>query len=370
MTAPAALPGHAWSCRLARAVCLASSASLVQAAALFSDDFLEDLDVELFRKQGYLLLPGFASAEEVAEIRRGMDQMLDDWAQTLPGSHRALDQEQDDKLGSRGGTALSSLRSSSSRGPDHSFFLDSATKASFFLEPGAVDAEGALLPNVSRRQAVRKVAHGLHFAPSPVRHFVRSPKIARVAAKLGWQSPVVAQTLYRYAPPLAAGVDRHQDSVTLYTDPPSCLGLWLALEGADEENGCLYLRKGSHHGELRERLVRKGCVSGEGPTCHPQLVFEKLTNATAAPNSEFTAVGAARGDLLVMHGALEHFSNKGRDPLRSRESMQLHLVEASAKWPEDNWLQYPPGLEFEALPPLKAARAEEQQKPDLVRPEL
>lgn len=38
----------------------------------------------------------------------------------------------------------------------------------------------------------------------------------------------------------------HQDSTFLYTEPPTCIGLWMPLEDATEENGCLWFVPGSH----------------------------------------------------------------------------------------------------------------------------
>jgi hypothetical protein len=52
------------------------------------------------------------------------------------------------------------------------------------------------------------------------------------------------------------------------------------------------------------------------------------------------------GDLLVMHGTLEHFSASGKVADRSRDSFQIHIAESSARWAEDNWLQYPDGMAF------------------------
>ena len=43
-----------------------------------------------------------------------------------------------------------------------------------------------------------------------------------------------------------AEVIPHQDSSYLYTDPPSVVGLWLALQDATIENGCLHCLPGSH----------------------------------------------------------------------------------------------------------------------------
>lgn len=308
-----------------------------------------EADVDLFWEQGFLMIPSFASPAEVAKLRGSMESMLEEWALSIQSQSSSAGDPNTTTSSAGGAAALSSLRTGR---PDHSFLLESANKASVFLEHGVVDAGGALPTGMKARQAVRKVAHGLHLPQGAIRDFVRTPKIARLATQLGWRRPAVAQTLYRLASPLSAGVDRHQDSVTLYTEPPSVLGIWLALEPADESNGCLRILKGSHRGPLRERLVRRGCSSAadedRGP-CAPELVFEKLSNATAAPKSAFTAMPVAAGDLLVMHGTTEHYSESGRDPSRGRESLQVHLVEAEARWPADNWLQYPPGQSFEEL---------------------
>lgn len=42
----------------------------------------------------------------------------------------------------------------------------------------------------------------------------------------------------------------HQDNSFLYTEPPTCTGLWLALEDATIINGCLWAIPGSHKSTL------------------------------------------------------------------------------------------------------------------------
>merc|ERR1711953_617071 len=96
---------------------------------------------------------------------------------------------------------------------------------------------------------------------------------------------------------------------------------------------------------IRERLVRRS-----GPSGDVRLVFEKHDNASTAPDSAFTPIEVASGDLLVMHGSLEHLSASNISPGRSRESLQVHIVDTGARWPPDNWLQYPPGMEFMRIP--------------------
>lgn len=49
----------------------------------------------------------------------------------------------------------------------------------------------------------------------------------------------------------------HQDSCVSFTDPPSCLTYWYALEDSTRENGCLEVLPGSHITEpLRQRVVK------------------------------------------------------------------------------------------------------------------
>jgi ectoine hydroxylase-related dioxygenase (phytanoyl-CoA dioxygenase family) len=62
----------------------------------------------------------------------------------------------------------------------------------------------------------------------------------------------------------------------LYTNPPSALGLWYALEDATLENGCLSFLPGSHKtAPVTKRLVRKAfnagteMVDNDGPEFPP-----------------------------------------------------------------------------------------------------
>lgn len=51
-------------------------------------------------------------------------------------------------------------------------------------------------------------------------------------------------------------VKPHQDASYLYTSPQSLYGIWIALEDATLENGCLWFKKGSHEGPLFNRFIK------------------------------------------------------------------------------------------------------------------
>ena len=54
---------------------------------------------------------------------------------------------------------------------------------------------------------------------------------------------------------------------------------------------------------------------------------------------------ADSGDLIVLHGLLPHLSGPNRTA-RSRMAYALHLIDAEARWSEDNWLRRGPDMPF------------------------
>merc|ERR1712224_644933 len=140
------------------------------------------------QRDGYLWLKGFISKEEVRRMRTAMDEMIEAWELPVRG-----------ESGKSAIQASLALRSNSTLDEvDHSFMLESATKASIFVELGAVDADaGTLRSGVTKKYAVRKVAHALHLSPGPFMEFSTSSKVSSVASALGLRQPAIAQSLYR-----------------------------------------------------------------------------------------------------------------------------------------------------------------------------
>ena len=116
----------------------------------------------------------------------------------------------------------------------------------------------------SQLLALNKSGHGLHVCDPLFKSYSTSPKIKSLVNSIGWTDPRIPQSMYIFKQPRIGGeVTSHQDSTFLHTedtttsDPAqSCLGLWLALHPATVENGCLWVRPGSH------REVRGGRGGG------------------------------------------------------------------------------------------------------------
>ncbi|KAM9722450.1 phytanoyl-CoA dioxygenase domain-containing protein 1 isoform 3-T4 [Dama dama] len=137
-------------------------------------------------------------------------------------------------------------------------------------------------------------------------------------------------------------VTPHQDASFLYTEPLGrVLGLWIALEDAMLENGCLWFIPGSHRGGVSRRMVRAPAGSAPGTSF--------LGSEPIRDNSLFVPTPVLRGALVLIHGEVVHKSERNFSD-RSRQAYTFHIMEAAGTvWSPDNWLQPTPELPF---PPL------------------
>ena len=74
----------------------------------------------------------------------------------------------------------------------------------------------------------------------------------------GWCNPVIPQSMYIFKNAKCGSVVHvHQDSTFLYTIPyQTCLGIWLALDDATIENGCLWIKPKSHLLSVQKQYQR------------------------------------------------------------------------------------------------------------------
>jgi len=145
-------------------------------------------------------------------------------------------------------------------------------------------------------------------------------------------------------PEIGGAVPSHQDSTFLYTDPPSAVGFWYALEDATVENGCLGFLDGSHKTtEVVKRFVRrkdgKGTefIENEGR----RFPVGKEFDAKKGGEDEYTLGEVKAGTLVLIHGNLLHKSEKNLSQ-KGRIIYTFHVIEGEgAVYDERNWLQPP-----------------------------
>ena len=202
------------------------------------------------------------------------------------------------------------------------YFRESGGAVRFFFEEEATDQPVAL--------ALNKIGHALHDLDPVFERISRQQRIAGLARALGFVEPLLLQSMYLFKQPHIGGeVGWHQDAAYLHTRPSTVAGLWIALDDADRDNGCLMALPGGHRGPLRQRFRRDGATT----------VTDTL-DAAPWPAGKPVALEARRGTLVVLHGLLPHGSAPNRSG-KPRHAYALHLIDGRAEYDADNWLQRP-----------------------------
>ena len=207
------------------------------------------------------------------------------------------------------------------------YFLESGDKIRFFFEENAFLPDGTL--RQSKERSINKIGHALHDLDPVFNRFSRTPAIKRLVSDLGIVEPLLLQSMYIFKQPHIGGeVTCHHDATFLYTEPLCLVGLWFALEDATIDNGCLWAIPGGHQLGLKSRFMR---ANGGGTR------FEVI-NDTPWPEENLQPLEVKKGTVIVLHGLLPHLSRENQSP-RSRQAYTLHVIDASAHYPESNWLQ-------------------------------
>ncbi len=208
---------------------------------------------------------------------------------------------------------------------DEQWFLESGDTIRLFFEPDAHSPDGQLA--VPLAQAFNKAGHALHRDDPLFALFSSQARWQQLADALGLRRPAALQSMFLYKAAGTGGeVSCHTDHSFLRTEPSSVVGLWFALADADRSNGCMWALPGSHREPVRQRFVREGS----------RATLETL-DATPYDLSDAVPLEVRQGSLIVLHGHLPHFSHPNHSA-RPRPAYTLHVIEADATYPPDNWL--------------------------------
>ncbi|UJF34061.1 phytanoyl-CoA dioxygenase family protein [Paenibacillus hexagrammi] len=83
-----------------------------------------------------------------------------------------------------------------------------------------------------------RVMHPHRFHETAKRYMLHQP-VLDVLADLYGEEALAAQSMFYYKPPGARGQALHQDNFYLKVEPGNCIAAWTAIDPADEENGGL-----------------------------------------------------------------------------------------------------------------------------------
>lgn len=221
------------------------------------------------------------------------------------------------------------------------YFLKSAENTSCFFEENAFDNEGRLIK--SKELAINKVGHAMHDLEKDCESVTYTKKMLGLLNDIGLEKPVIVQSQYIFKQPkIGAEVHPHTDSTFIYTEPLSCVAIWVAMEDATIENGCLCIIPGSHKTYPLQQQYCK-TKDGKGTEFH-----DTKSERVDWDLSKLEPVEVKRGDMVLMHGEVVHASYANTSS-KSRHAFVLHAVDKTADWPAENWLQRSKNLPFREM---------------------
>lgn len=264
--------------------------------------------IQQYHHDGYLVLEDAIATAEIAKLKAEALKIVDDFD---IGKHRSVFTTSDRDSGR------------------DEYFFDSAESVHCFLEEGALDKDGRLLKPA--RLAINKIGHAMHDLNPVFRTFCRQTLFGQVLRDIGYISPLLWQTMYIFKQPHIGGEVRwHQDGSYLISEPSTVTGVWVAIEDANRDNGCLWVQPGGHRSPLRE-IYEVDWNKREG----------KLTDLDKTPwpgPDEAVAVEVSAGSVVIFHDHMPHYSSENRSN-QSRHAFTMHVAEKSANWSDKNWLQ-------------------------------
>ena len=253
---------------------------------------LTDAQLRDWNHDGYLIIPDALSSKQVEQLLSETNSMLDDFSLDDHPMTRFSTGENNDHIGD-------------------DYFLASGDKIRFFFEEDAFDEDGNLTK--PKQRAINKIGHYLHHLSPAFKAASINDQNACIARLLGFKDPRVLQSMVICKQPEIGGrVPPHQDSTFLYTNPPSAVGFWYALEDCTVENGCLSFAPGSHkRSPIKNRFVRS--ADGRGTTFVSNTTDEwptGLERDEEVAEEDYRLGEVKAGTLVLIHGNVLHHSEK------------------------------------------------------------
>ncbi|HEX5690065.1 MAG TPA: phytanoyl-CoA dioxygenase family protein [Roseiflexaceae bacterium] len=233
-----------------------------------------------FHEQGFLAVRGLVPQEDVDALNAHMDHLLDG-SETIPG-----------------------------------------ITAPSFTAPG------------ERLQYWLRV-HMLHRRLAIHERTLLHPRVLDVLEALIGPDVLALQSMLFFKQPGQPGQGYHQDSYYIPTFPDTLCGAWLALDRADEENGCLWMTVGSQHEPVypdSDGVTANGHqgLSDIEPiynASHTDETQNGLTRVARKYAGREVKVEADPGDVVFFGGHVLHRSHANRSA-RSRRAFVGHYCNA------------------------------------------
>jgi ectoine hydroxylase-related dioxygenase (phytanoyl-CoA dioxygenase family) len=253
-----------------------------------------------FRRDGFLVVRNLVSKEEIAELKQHTEDLMEG----------RLPQQQGKVMEKRDVTKDTGVSVQGLEQPPPG--LSPMEKAQFFCR-----------------------LHMLHRKLELHERYMLHPRVLDVLEVIIGPDVAALQTMLFIKPPGKPGQGWHQDSFYIPTSPDSLCGAWIAIDDCDEQNGAMWMAKGSGVEPIYppcpevkygrgDRIV--GDIKYVKGISDPDDSVNTLTEV--ADKYDQVLVSAKAGDVVFFNGHILHRSKKNWSTDRMRRSFVSHYCNA------------------------------------------
>lgn len=174
------------------------------------------------------------------------------------------------------------------------------------IAPGLPDAEKFFEDKADPDSVIR--LNNMHQHDPYFNDFLHEPRVLAFVRTMLRDEPVPRSlVLFGKKPNGGKPTPAHQDGNYYFLEPPHALMLWIPIDPATRQNGCVHYVKGSHRQGMREHEIGNTFGFSLG-----------LTDYTTEDASREVAVEVYPGDLLAHHCLTIHRTDGNDSPMLRR----------------------------------------------------
>lgn len=237
------------------------------------DGKISNENIQYYNDYGYLIAPGIVSPEEVEDLKK-------DTVKIFRGDHGVMEG----------------------------------------LMPVAPDETDA---DVLKKYVAIHFPHKI----SPViKDFLGQEKIVEVLTNVVSPNIKCMQSMLFVKGPGKAGQAWHQDEFYIPTRDKSLIGVWIAIDDASIENGCLWIIPGSH---------KPGYMMPRVDNHSDEYADVDTIDISRYQQEEIIPVEVKSGTVVFFHGYLLHSSKRNKTSNNFRTALVNHYMSAESMLPWD-----------------------------------
>lgn len=241
---------------------------------------LTDANTAFYQEQGYLVAPDLFSAEEIAELK-------------------------------------------------------SETAKIFKGERGRIEGLIETSPDASDEDVLKKYVaiHFPHKLSKVIESYLSHPAVVTILQGIVSPNVKCMQSMLFVKAPGKAGQSWHQDEYYIPTRDKSLIGVWIAVDDATVENGCLWIIPGSNKlGYIMPRVANGSTEYADVDTI----------DVSGYPKEEIIPVEVKSGAVVFFNGYTLHSSQRNKTSDCFRTALVNHYMSAESMLPWDQDGKLPP----------------------------